>query len=67
MRDNPDLDEAMATDFGTATKKRRRKRRSTLNADQIRRMAFRCLSLLSKLDEPSRRRVLAKSLKLNKA
>lgn len=65
VRDNPDLDEAMGTDFGTKTKRRRR-RRSTLNADQIRRMAFRTLSLLSKLDEPTRRRVLKKALAMNK-
>lgn len=67
MRDNPDLDEAMSTDFGTTTRKRRRKKKQTLNVDQIRRMAFRTLALLSKLDEPTRRRVLLKAVKLNKA
>jgi len=66
MRDNPDLDEAIMTDFGTTTKKRRRRKKQTLNVDQIRRMAFRTLSLLSKLDEPTRRRVLKKALAMNK-
>lgn len=72
-RDNDDLDEA----FGVASftrdiekvkrKKTRKKRVQKFSKDFVRRMAFRVLAQLSKLDAPARRRVLDQAIKINEA
>jgi len=64
-RTNPDLDAVF--DGVPAKPARRRRRRVRLTTDQARRMAFRVLALLSKLDSPQRAQVLTKAAQLNKA
>lgn len=61
MRDNEVLDEAFNE---IPSKKRRRKRRPGLSADQVRRLAYRVLNLISGLDGPARRRVLREAARI---
>jgi hypothetical protein len=64
-RDNEILDEVLASNF--ETKKARRRRKPGIATDHVRRLAFRVLAMLAEHDGPTRRRVLAKALKLNDA
>jgi hypothetical protein len=70
MRHNPDLDHAFEgpTENVNSTrlpKQKRRRRKTGLPKDHVRRYAFRVLAILAGLPENERRRVLAVAAKLN--
>jgi hypothetical protein len=71
VRDNPDLDAAFAGDDVNTLKlpkpKAKRRRRSSLHQDQVRRLAFRVLGILANHNAGDRQRVLRFALKINKA
>jgi hypothetical protein len=72
MRENPDLDDAFLGTSGQDVNKpakgqKKRKRAAGLTRDQVRRHAFRALTLLADLSAAERGRVLKFAMKINRA
>jgi hypothetical protein len=68
VRDNPDLDDIFLDyEGGSVNRKPVRQPDAGPERDKTRRLAFRVLAMLSRLDAPSRRRVLKAALRLNES
>lgn len=69
MRENPDLDDVfLGSPSSDGVKSKTRRRRKTgITADLVRRYAYKVLNILATLDASARRRVLAKASKIERS